>query len=115
MFTGPKASPLIDVQQGHPLLHMWLKPWVSPCVLFVWWFSLWELWGHWLDHIIISPMGLQTPSAPLVLSLAPPLGLLCSIQWLAENIHLYIVRHWLSLSGDSYIRFLSASTCWHPQ
>ena len=23
VFTGPRASPLIDVPQGHPLLHMW--------------------------------------------------------------------------------------------
>jgi hypothetical protein len=37
-------------------------------------------------------MGLQTPSAPLVLSLAPPLGTLCSVQWLAESIHLFICQ-----------------------
>ena len=28
----PKASSPIDVQQGHPLLHMPLEPWVPPCV-----------------------------------------------------------------------------------
>jgi hypothetical protein len=44
-FTGPRASPSIDVQQGHPALHMRLKPWVPPCVLFGWWFSPRELWG----------------------------------------------------------------------
>ena len=27
---GPRASPCIDVQQGHPLPHMLLEPWVSP-------------------------------------------------------------------------------------
>jgi hypothetical protein len=37
-------------------------------------------------------MGLQTPSAPSVLSLAPPLGSLCSVQWFAENIHLCICQ-----------------------
>jgi hypothetical protein len=37
-------------------------------------------------------MGLQTPSAPWVLFLAPPLGTLCSVQWLAESIHLYICQ-----------------------
>jgi hypothetical protein len=26
-----------DAQQGHPLLHMQLEPWVSPCVLLGWW------------------------------------------------------------------------------
>jgi hypothetical protein len=33
----------IDVQQGYPLLHMQLEPWVPPCVPFGWWFSPWEL------------------------------------------------------------------------
>jgi hypothetical protein len=39
-----RASPLIDAQQGHPLLHMQLEPWVPPCVLLGWWFRPWELW-----------------------------------------------------------------------
>jgi hypothetical protein len=89
-FTEPRASPLIDDQLGHPLLHMQLG--VLPCVLFGWWFSPWELWGYWLVRIVVSPMGLQTPSAPWVLSLAPPLGTLCSVQWLAESIHLCIFQ-----------------------
>jgi hypothetical protein len=50
---------------------MWLEPWVPPCVLFSWGFSPWELWGYWLVHIVVPPMG---PSAPWVLSLAPPSG-----------------------------------------
>ena len=37
-------------------------------------------------------MGLQTPSTPLVLSLTSPLVTLCSVQWLVENIHLYICQ-----------------------
>jgi hypothetical protein len=37
-------------------------------------------------------MGLQTPSAPSVLSLAPPLGTLWLVQWLAESIHLCICQ-----------------------
>jgi hypothetical protein len=45
LFTGPRASPHIAVQQGHPLLHMQLESWVTPCVLFGWLFSPWELWG----------------------------------------------------------------------
>ena len=84
-FTGPRDSTPIDVQQGHPLLHMWLEPWVTPCVLFGWWFRLWELWEYWLVHIVVPPMGLQAPSAPWVLSLASPLGTLCSVQWLAGS------------------------------
>jgi hypothetical protein len=35
-FTGPRASPPIDVLQGHSLLHIQLEPWVPPCVLFSW-------------------------------------------------------------------------------
>ena len=50
-------------------------------------FSPWELWGYWLLYIVLS-MGLQAPSAHLVLSLGLPLGTLCSVQWLAESIHL---------------------------
>lgn len=38
-FIGPIASPPLDDRLGHSLLHMQLDPWVSPCVLFGWWFS----------------------------------------------------------------------------
>jgi hypothetical protein len=38
-----------------------------------------EFWGYWLVHIVVPPIGFQTPSAPWVLSLAPPFGALCSI------------------------------------
>ena len=73
-FTGLRTSLPIDDQQGHPLLHIQLEPWVLPCVPFGWWFSPWELWEYWLVHIIVPPMGLQMPSAPLVLFLAPNWG-----------------------------------------
>jgi hypothetical protein len=33
-----------------------------------WW------WWYWLVHIVVPPIGLQIPSAPWLLSLAPPLG-----------------------------------------
>jgi len=33
--AGPRASPSIGAQQGHPLLHMQLEPWVGPCSLWV--------------------------------------------------------------------------------
>jgi hypothetical protein len=41
----------------------------------------------WLVDIVVLPMELQTPSAPSVLSLNPPLGMPCSVQWLAASIH----------------------------
>ena len=37
-------------------------------------------------------MGLQTPSAPWVLSLAPPLGTLWSVQWMAVSLHFCICQ-----------------------
>jgi hypothetical protein len=48
--------------------------------------------GYWVVHIVVPPMGLQTPSTPWVLSLAPPLEVLYSVQWLAESIHLCICQ-----------------------
>jgi hypothetical protein len=59
-FIGERASSPIDDLLGHPLLHMQLEP----CVLFGWYFSPWKLWGYWLVHIVVPPMGLQIPSAP---------------------------------------------------
>jgi hypothetical protein len=37
-------------------------------------------------------MGLQTPSAPWILFLAPSLRTLCSIQWMAVNIYFCICQ-----------------------
>jgi len=70
--AGPRDFPPFGAQQDHPLLHMQLEAWFCPCVLFGWWFSPWELW---LVGIIVL-MGLQTPSAPSILSLTPPKGTL---------------------------------------
>ena len=44
-FIGPRASPLIDAQQDHPVLHIHLEQWITPCVLFGWWFCPWKLLG----------------------------------------------------------------------
>ena len=71
-FIGPRAPPLIDVPQGHPLLHMWLEPWVLPCVGFLVG-GLDPMSSGWLILLFFLPLGLQTPSTPLVLSLTPPL------------------------------------------
>jgi hypothetical protein len=86
-FIGPRASSPFDAQQDYHLLHMWLEPWVPPCVLLGRWVRPWELW---LVDIVVLPMGLQTPSAPSVLSLNPPLGTRWSVQWWAASIHLCI-------------------------
>ena len=95
---------------------MQLDAQVLPCVfcLFSWGFFYWrfrprEHCGYWLFNIVVPPMGLQTPSAPWVLSLAPSLETLYSIQWMTVSMPLQ------SHSGDSYIRLLSARACWHLQ
>jgi hypothetical protein len=79
VFTGPRASTPIDTGQTliHGPLHVYtlvggLVPGSSG--------------GYWLAHIVPS-IGLQAPSASSVF-LAPPLGTLCSVQWLDEGIHL---------------------------
>jgi hypothetical protein len=99
LYTGssslhrPRDSPLIYGRQGSLLLHKQLKPWVPPCVLFVWWFSPWDIWGFWLVDIVVLPMKLQTFSAPSVLT--PPLWTTCLVQWLAagcEELLLYLAR-----------------------
>jgi hypothetical protein len=44
----------------------------------------------WLVDVFVLSIGLQTPSAPSVLTLTPPLGTLCSVQWLSASIHICI-------------------------
>jgi hypothetical protein len=51
-FMGPRTSSPIEVQQDHPLLHIWLKQWVPPCVLLGWWLRPWELWL--VDSVVLS-------------------------------------------------------------
>ena len=75
---GPRTSPLIDVRQGHPLLHMQLEPWISPCTLLGWWSRLWENWVVRPTYVVL-PMGLQSLSAPPFLSPAPPPGSLSPV------------------------------------
>jgi hypothetical protein len=92
-FTEPRASLPNDDQQGHPLLHMQLEHGSHHVYSLVGDLvpgSSGE--GYYLVHMVVPPMGLQTPSAPWVLSLAPPSGTLCSVQWLAESIHLCICQ-----------------------
>ena len=43
--------------------------------------------GVLVGSIVDPPMGLQIPSAPWVLTLAPPLRNLCTVQWLTESTH----------------------------
>jgi hypothetical protein len=107
IFTGPRVSPPIDDQLGHPLLHMQLETRVPPCVFFSWWFSPRVLWGYWLVYIVVPLMELQTPSAPWVLSLTLSLGTLYSVQWVAVS-HPFCICQALA---EPHRRQLY---CWHP-
>jgi len=53
--------------------------------------ALWELWGHWLVDIVVLPIGLQTSSAPSVLSLSS-LGSPGSVWELAASIRICISK-----------------------
>jgi hypothetical protein len=76
----------------------WSQGFLHVYVLFGWWFSPWEFWdrGVWLVDIADLPMGLQTPTAPSVLPLTPPLG----TPW--------SVYGWLQASTSVSVRFLQS-------
>jgi hypothetical protein len=48
--------------------------------------------GYWLVHIFVPPIGLQILPDPWVLSLAPPLGALGSIQYLIVIIYFCVSK-----------------------
>jgi hypothetical protein len=48
--------------------------------------------GNWLVHSVVPPIGLKTPLALWVLSLAASLGALCSIQYVADDG--LLSHHW---------------------
>jgi hypothetical protein len=90
-FTGPRSSPPIDDQLGHPLLH---SSW-SHESLHGWWYSSRELWGYWLVHTVVLSMGLQTPSVPgSFLQLLHWGPCAQSNGWLRASTSVF-VRHWL--------------------
>jgi hypothetical protein len=62
--------------------------------------------GYWLVHIVVPPIGLQTPSPPWALSLTPPLGILLTSTY--ERKHTVVV-FWNLIYFTSYkvLHFLS--------
>jgi hypothetical protein len=107
----PRATPPTDGEQAHSLLLMHLEPCIPPCVLFVWWFSPWELWGIWLvDTVALPQVGLQTLSASWSLfQLLHQEPCVQSNDWLPASSFVF-ARLWPSLSGESHIRLPSGST-----
>jgi len=71
-FTGSRAFPPTDARQVHPLVHMWLEPWVSPCVLFGWRLRPWEFCGggaglagwYWTTCFFVSAAALGSWGFP---------------------------------------------------
>jgi hypothetical protein len=64
----------------------------------------------WLVDIVL-PTGLQTPLVPSVLSLTPPFGDPCSVQWLALSIHFCICQALAeSLRSESAVSGTSQQT-----
>ena len=68
--------------------------------------------GVCLVDIVALPMESQPPSAPSVLPLTPPLWSPCSVHCWLQAFASVLVRLWQSLSGHSYLRFLTAITSW---
>ena len=101
-----------DGQQGHPLLHMQLEPWVPPFVFFGWWFNPWELWEYCLVHSVLKSMGLQSP---LVLSLDPHIK--CLFKYYLFHVYEYTValfRHTTRRHLISWSHYRSLRPGWHP-
>jgi hypothetical protein len=113
-FTGLMVSPPNEVQQSYPLLHMQQEP----CAFLGWWFSTWELWhgGQCLPGWYCFSCGVANPFnsfSPFSNSSIVDPVLSPMVCWLQASASVF-VRLWQSLSEDSYIMLLSASTFWHP-
>jgi hypothetical protein len=65
---GPPLPLLLG--KAHPLLHMYLEPKIPLGTTLGWRSSLWENWVVQPAYVVL-PMGLQFPSAPLVLLQLP--------------------------------------------
>ena len=65
-------------------------------------------WEHWVVQPadVVLLMGLQLPSAPLVLLPAPPPGSLSSVWWLAPSIHICLGQLVAESPRSSHSRFL---------
>ena len=67
--TGLGTSSPTKARQCSPLLHMCWGPRTSPCMLFGWWLSLWELSESGLVDKFCLALGLSFLSDPSILLL----------------------------------------------
>jgi hypothetical protein len=114
-FTGPKASPPTDDRLGHPLLHMQIEPQVPPCVFFGWWFSPRELWRVLVSSYCCYSYGSANPFSSLGTFSGSFIGDLVLHPMDGYEHPLLCLSGTGRASGDSYIRLLSAKSCWYLQ
>jgi hypothetical protein len=106
--TGQRGSPPIALRQGHPLLHMYLEPWIPPWSLLGWWPSPWEHWVIWPADVLC--MGLQSPFAPPDLLPVPSWGPWAqSDGWLQASTSA-LVSCWPNLPRNLHIRSFKGYT-----
>jgi hypothetical protein len=106
---GLGASSPTEARPDSPLLYMCQGPWLSPCILPGWWFSLWELQGSGLVESAGLSMGLPFPSASSILSLIPPYRSPILVQWLCVSICICLSQLLVGPLRESHPRFLSVS------
>jgi len=102
--AGPRSSPSIGAQQGHPLLNVQLALWVYPCVFFGWWFSLGALVGRYcFSHGVTSSFSSFNPFSNLSNG--------NTVQLLFTSIFVMIFGR----AFQEPIRLLSVCTSWHQK
>ena len=104
--SGSRASPPIDVQQGHCLSHMRPEPWVSPCISFGWWSSPGSSSEAWLVDTFALPTGLLNPFSSFIPFSNSSTRDTCtqSNRWLWASPSVF-VRLWHSLAGEAVSGF----------
>ena len=85
------------------------------CVLFGWWFRLWDLWEVLLFAMVVLPVRLLTPSVSTVLALPYTLEFPCSVHCLAVFTYIYIGPALAEPLRRQLYWAQSASTSWHQQ
>jgi hypothetical protein len=99
---------------------MQLEPQVPPCVFFDWWFSPKELWGYWLVHINVPPMGLQTPSTcnkdTCSTMFIAALFIIARIwkeprcpsteEWIQKMWYSFIMEYYAAIKNNEFVKFL---------
>jgi hypothetical protein len=108
---GPRASPPIDVRQGHSLLHMYLKPWIPHIHYLVG--SLVPGSTGWSSQLMLFFLwGCNPPQSFLQFPNQGPWAQ--SGGWLQASTSA-LVSCWLNLPRSSHTRLPSASASWQWQ